>query len=387
MKMSEFNYNDYNRDNSYTDPYQTGSAAGNQSAGGFGGGPKKPKKKKSGGRKMRSVVAAALVFGLVAGGTTYGVSAIGNHFLTSGSQISSTADTSGTAASGELTSQTTSTDTADGTVESVASYAMPSMVTISTLSVEQMRSYFGGTQSYEVQGAGTGIIISEDDSYYYIATNAHVVEGATQLSVGFVDESAAEGTIKGEDDENDIAVVAVKKSDVSDDTKSQIKVATVGDSDNLALGEQVVAIGNALGYGQSVTSGYVSALNRELQTANDDGSTSTSDGLIQTDAAINPGNSGGALLNMSGEVIGINEAKSSTTSSGVTVDNIGYAIPMAKALPIIKSLISGEGSTSSSGSQSSNSGSQSSGSGSQSSGSGSQSSQGQSGSLFGSMFG
>jgi serine protease Do len=353
--MSE--YNDYNWNNSGSDPYETDHtnfADKNVNNGTFSSGPKKPKKKKNGAKKMRTIVASALVFGLVAGGTTYGVSTIGNHFLTSGSQLSSTADTSSTAASGELTSQTTSTTaTTDGTVESVASYAMPSMVTISTLSVEQMQSYFGGVQNYEVEGAGTGIIISEDDDYYYIATNAHVVEGATQLSVGFVDESAVEGTIKGEDDDNDIAVVEVKKSDVSDDTKSQITVATVGDSDELALGEQVVAIGNALGYGQSVTSGYVSALNRDLETTNDNGTTSTSEGLIQTDAAINPGNSGGALLNMSGEVIGINEAKSSTTSSGVTVDNIGYAIPMAKALPIIKSLISGEGSASSSSSSSS----------------------------------
>ena len=367
--MSE--YNNYNWNNE------------DLSGGTSGSGPKRPKKRKSGAKKMRTIVASALVFGLVAGGTTYGVSAIGSHFLTSGSQLSQASEPSGTAASGELTSQTTSkTGTADGTVEGVASYAMPSMVTISTLSVEQMQSYFGGTQSYEVQGAGSGIIISEDDDCYYIATNAHVVEGAAQLSVGFVDESAVQGTIRGEDDENDIAVVAVKKSDVSDDTKSQIKVASVGDSDDLALGEQVVASGNALGYGQSVTSGYVSALNRDLEAANDDGTTSTSSGLIQTDAAINPGNSGGALLNMSGEVIGINEAKSSATSSGVTVDNIGYAIPMAKALPIIKSLISGDGSTSTADQSGQSQSSQSSQS---QSGRNSQSQNGRSG--FGSLFG
>lgn len=343
--MGEYNDNNWNQNtNGYSDNTydQYGTNAG-------GDKPKKPggKKKRGAGKKMRSVIATALVFGLVAGGTMYGVSAVGTHFLTSGSELSETADTDTTdTTNAELTSQTTESETTDGTVESVASYAMPSMVTISTLSVEQMQNYFGGTQSYEVEGAGTGIIISEDDDYYYIATNAHVVEGAQQLSVGFVDESAAEGTIKGEDDENDIAVVAVSKSDVSEDTQSQIKVATVGDSDELALGEQVVAIGNALGYGQSVTSGYVSALDRELTVSNDDGSTSTSSGLIQTDAAINSGNSGGALLNMSGEVIGINEAKSSTTSSGVTVDNIGYAIPMSKAMPIIESLINGESTSS-----------------------------------------
>jgi serine protease Do len=337
--MREFDYNNPEQNNEET---YTG-ATEERASGTPGGKRKKPKRKKG---RMKRVVASALVFGLVAGGTTYGVAAIGNHFLTSSSQLSESASSSGATAS--LTSQKTTTTSTDGTVESVASVAMPSMVTISTISVEQMQSFFGGQQNVEVQGAGTGIIIAEDDDSYYIATNAHVVEGATQLSVGFVDETAVEGTIKGEDDDNDIAVVEVKKSDVSEDTQSKITVATVGDSDELALGEQVVAIGNALGYGQSVTSGYVSALNRELSVSNDDGSTSTSDGLIQTDAAINSGNSGGALLNMSGEVIGINEAKSSTTSSGVTVDNIGYAIPMSKALPIIQSLIKGEGSTSSS---------------------------------------
>ncbi len=172
-----------------------------------------------------------------------------------------------------------------------------------------------------------------------IATNNHVVEGADSLSVGFVDESAVEGQIKGTDADNDLAVVAVKLSDISSDTMNQIKIATIGDSDDLVLGEQVVAIGNALGYGQSVTSGYVSALNRDLQLTDNSGNTINSTGLIQTDAPINSGNSGGALLNMNGELIGINEAKSSTTQSGTTVDGIGFAIPINKAEESLQSLM------------------------------------------------
>lgn len=180
-------------------------------------------------------------------------------------------------------------------MEEVTKNAMPSLVTISTMSVEEMRNFFGGTQKYEVEGAGTGVIVGKNDSELLIATNNHVVEGASSLSVGFIDESTAEGSVKGTDADNDLAVVSVKLSDIPDDTMKQIKIATVGDSDDLELGEQVVAIGNALGYGQSVTCGYVSALDRDLTLTDESGATINSTGLIQTDAAINPGNSGGAL--------------------------------------------------------------------------------------------
>ena len=224
----------------------------------------------------------------------------------------------------------------------VADNAMPSVVTISTMSVEEMRSFFGGTQQYEVEGAGTGVIIGENDTELLIATNNHVVEGASSLSVGFIDESTVSAEIKGTDAENDLAVISVKLSDISTDTMNQIKIASIGDSDELQLGEQVVAIGNALGYGQSVTSGYVSALNRDLSLTDESGNTINSTGLIQTDAAINPGNSGGALLNMNGELIGINEAKSGTTSSGTTVDNIGFAIPINKAQESLQNLMNQE---------------------------------------------
>ena len=174
---------------------------------------------------------------------------------------------------------------------------------------------------------------------FSLLPNNHVVEGATSLSVGFIDESTAEAEVKGTDADNDLAVVSVKLSDISSDTMNQIKIASIGDSDDLELGQQVVAIGNALGYGQSVTCGYVSALNRSLTLTDENGTTINSTGLIQTDAAINPGNSGGALLNMKGELVGINEAKSSSTPDGSSVDNIGFAIPIDKAEESLKDLM------------------------------------------------
>ena len=260
-----------------------------------------------------------------------------------------------TAADGSVTEETVSADstgltadfdgTADGTVADVAARAMSSLVTISCTSVEEMTSMFGQRQQYESSSAGSGVIIGSGDTELYIATNNHVIDGATIVSIGFVDETAVAGTVKGADAENDLAVVAVQLSDIPEDTMNQISIATVGDSDALVLGDQVVAIGNALGIGQSVTSGYVSAFDRDLTLQGTDGSTITSTGLIQTDASINSGNSGGGLFNMKGELIAINEAKSSTTSSGVTVDNMGFAIPMAKAVPILQSLIDGSAST------------------------------------------
>ena len=271
----------------------------------------------------------ALVFGLIAGGTMYGVNAAANR-LYSQNHISQTDTTEA------------STSESSSGVAQVADNAMPSVVTISTMSVEEMRSFFGGTQQYEVEGAGTGVIIGKNDTELLIATNNHVVEGASSLSVGFIDESTVSAEIKGTDAENDLAVISVKLSDISTDTMNQIKIASIGDSDELQLGEQVVAIGNALGYGQSVTSGYVSALNRDLSLTDESGNTINSTGLIQTDAAINPGNSGGALLNMNGELIGINEAKSGTTSSGTTVDNIGFAIPINKAQESLQNLMNQE---------------------------------------------
>lgn len=294
------------------------------------------KKPMTTGKKWATVVAMALVFGLIAGGTMFGVNAAGNYLAGNGSASNQVGQTQTTSSDSNSSS---SDGSGQGTVAEVAKNAMPSVVTISTMSVEEMRNFFGGTQQYEVQGAGTGVIVGENDTELLIATNNHVVEGATSLSVGFIDEESAAGEVKGTDVNNDLAVVSVKLSDIPEDTMNQIKIATVGDSDDLQLGDQVVAIGNALGYGQSVTSGYVSALDRDLTLTDQSGTTINSTGLIQTDAAINEGNSGGALLNMKGELIGINEAKSSSTSTGAAVDNIGFAIPIDKAEESLQQLM------------------------------------------------
>lgn len=294
------------------------------------------KKPMTTGKKWVTVVAMALVFGLIAGGTMFGVNAAGNYLAGNDSSSDQVGQTQTTSSDSNSSS---SEGSGQGTVAEVAKNAMPSVVTISTMSVEEMRSFFGGTQQYEVEGAGTGVIVGENDTELLIATNNHVVEGATSLSVGFIDEESAAGEVKGTDVNNDLAVVSVKLSDIPEDTMNQIKIATVGDSDDLQLGDQVVAIGNALGYGQSVTSGYVSALDRDLTLTDQSGTTINSTGLIQTDAAINEGNSGGALLNMKGELIGINEAKSSSTSTGAAVDNIGFAIPIDKAEESLQQLM------------------------------------------------
>ena len=294
------------------------------------------KKPMTTGKKWVTVVAMALVFGLIAGGTMFGVNAAGNYLAGNDSSSDQVGQTQTTSSDSNSSS---SDGSGQGTVAEVAKNAMPSVVTISTMSVEEMRSFFGGTQQYEVEGAGTGVIVGENDTELLIATNNHVVEGATSLSVGFIDEESAAGEVKGTDVNNDLAVVSVKLSDIPEDTMNQIKIATVGDSDDRQLGDQVVAIGNALGYGQSVTSGYVSALDRDLTLTDQSGTTINSTGLIQTDAAINEGNSGGALLNMKGELIGINEAKSSSTSTGAAVDNIGFAIPIDKAEESLQQLM------------------------------------------------
>ena len=332
--MSEQNYNE-NRSTEYhytgeqldqTTGYQSGGYQSNAYQTPHQN-PKKAKKPLSMGKKWAIVIAMALVFGLVAGSTMVGVNAVGSLVF---DREDKTAQLQQTEIAGNA-GTTEHTEGSTGTVSEVAANAMPSLVTISTMTVEEMRNFFGGTQQYEVQGAGTGVIVGENDKELLIATNYHVVEGASSLSVGFIDEHSVEAAVKGSDVNNDLAVVAVKLSDIPDDTMEQIKIATIGDSDTLQLGDQVVAIGNALGYGQSVTSGYVSALDRDLTLTYGDGTTIQSTGLIQTDAAINSGNSGGALLNMKGELIGINEAKSSGSSSGASVDNIGFAIPIDKA--------------------------------------------------------
>ena len=240
-----------------------------------------------------------------------------------------TAKTAQTVDGAKLTTSSSSTGTSD--VATIAKNAMPSIVSITNMSVQEVQSFFGGTQQQESTSVGSGIIIGQTDSELLILTNNHVVEGNEKLTVSFVDNESVEANVKGTDSTKDLAVVAVKISDVKDSTMDEIAVATMGDSSKLEVGEQVVAIGNALGYGQSVTSGIVSATERTLDGY--EGGT-----LIQTDAAINPGNSGGALLNSNGEVIGINTAKVATDS----VEGMGYAIPISDASDTIQNLMNQE---------------------------------------------
>lgn len=234
-------------------------------------------------------------------------------------------------------------------VSEIASEALPSIVSITTKSVQEVQNYFGmygmygyapQQQEQEVEGSGSGIIVGKNDDELLIATNYHVVEGADTLSVAFTDGNAVEAFVKGFDEERDLAVVSVSLDDVKDDTMDAISIAKIGSSDDLKVGEQVIAIGNALGYGQSVTTGIVSAKNRRMDSDNNtvtDGSDDSSDGvnLIQTDAAINPGNSGGALLNMEGEVVGINSAKLASTE----VEGMGYAIAISDVTDILQNLM------------------------------------------------
>ena len=229
----------------------------------------------------------------------------------------------------KLTTSSSSTGTSD--IATIAKNAMPSIVSITNMSVQEVQSFFGGTQQQESTSVGSGIIIGQTDSELLILTNNHVVEGNEKLTVSFVDNESVEANVKGTDSTKDLAVVAVKISDVKDSTMDKIAVATMGDSSKLEVGEQVVAIGNALGYGQSVTSGIVSATERTLDGY--EGGT-----LIQTDAAINPGNSGGALLNANGEVIGINSAKINSSA----VEGMGFAIPISDASDVIQNLMNKE---------------------------------------------
>ena len=229
-------------------------------------------------------------------------------------------------------------------VSDIAAEGMKSVVSITTKSVQDVQNYlgyygFGGSQGYttqqEVEGSGSGIIVGKNDDNLLIATNYHVVEGADTVSVTCIDGETYEATVNGYDEDKDLAVVSVALSDISDDTLDEIEVATIGSSDDLKVGEQVIAIGNALGYGQSVTTGIVSAKNRKLDENGQADEDSDGTNLIQTDAAINPGNSGGALLNMKGEVVGINSAKLASTE----VEGMGYAIAISDVSDVLENLM------------------------------------------------
>ena len=288
----------------------------------------KPKKNRKVPKPVK-LVCAGVAFGLVASVTFQTGNYVGTKVFGTTTTNGKTAKTAQTVDGAKLTTSSSSTGTSD--VATIAKNAMPSIVSITNMSVQEVQSFFGGTQQQESTSVGSGIIIGQTDSELLILTNNHVVEGNEKLTVSFVDNESVEANVKGTDSTKDLAVVAVKISDVKDSTMDEVAVATMGDSSKLEVGEQVVAIGNALGYGQSVTSGIVSATERTLDGY--EGGT-----LIQTDAAINPGNSGGALLNSNGEVIGINTAKVATDS----VEGMGYAIPISDASDTIQNLMNQE---------------------------------------------
>jgi serine protease Do len=273
--------------------------------------------------KFIKVISLALVFGIVASVAFQATNLVADRFLgtTESREVKSVDNTKISQSTGE---------TAKSDIASIAEEVMPSVVSITNLSVQQVQSFFGGIQEQESKSVGSGIIISQNDSELLIITNNHVVEGNETLTVSFVDEESVEAQVKGTDATKDLAVIAVQTKKIKDTTMDQIKVASLGNSDQLQVGESVIAIGNALGYGQSVTSGIVSATGRELDGIDEK--------LIQTDAAINPGNSGGALLNANGEVIGINTAKVATD----TVEGMGYAIPISSVSDIIENLMNQE---------------------------------------------
>ena len=305
-------------------------------------------------KKIGAIALSAVLFGGVAGGTFQAV----NHFAGSTTAAATTTTAQQTTSNSSLlkAAATSSSSTSTGTmdVSTIAKNAMPSIVSITNQSVQEVQNYFSmfgygaqTPQTEETTSCGSGIIIGKNDTELLIVTNNHVVEDADTLSVSFVNNQVCKANIKGTDADNDLAVIAVPLSEIPDDTMSSIAVATMGDSDSIEVGEQVVAIGNALGYGQSVTTGIISAANRVIDS--DSSSDGSSDGTtadtsstdttgktyLQTDAAINPGNSGGALLNMNGEVIGINSAKLASTE----VEGMGYAISMNDAYDTIEELM------------------------------------------------
>ena len=333
-------------DNQYS-YYNPNETEGNTSNGttfynnGQGDDGKTPKKKKEH-KKMPKAVAVtglALMFGVVSSATFLTTNYVGTKVLKLGTTQKSTSTTSTSAVTSNASlTKTSSVVTSD--VSSVVENVMPSIVSITNMSVQEVQNYFGGTSKQESESAGTGIIISQNDSELLVVTNNHVVAGSDTLTVTFADGNSVEANIKGTDSEYDVAVVAVPLDSISEDTKKAISVATLGDSTELKVGEPAIAIGNALGYGQSVTTGVISALNRSVsETDQTTGETTESSvKLIQTDAAINPGNSGGALVNASGEVIGINSSK----LVGDSVEGVGYAIPISEVSDLIENLMNQE---------------------------------------------
>ena len=305
-------------------------------------GKKSKKSKKSGGfgAKLGKTAAIALVFGLVAGITFQSVAIVTDKFYDKDSTAAvedasegTTEDSGDSVASGTTTSTSSVNTTVTSDVSEIAESVLPAIVQVTNAGLTEYQTFFGTFQQ-ESTSAGSGIIVSQDEDYIYIATNNHVVSGAETLTITFNDGEAVEGTIKGTDSSCDLAVVSVEIKDIPNETLSAIKVATLGDSDATSVGEAAIVIGNAMGYGTSVTTGIISAKDREVSITDEEGNIVTNS-LLQTDAAVNPGNSGGALLNAKGEVIGIVSAKLSDT----TVEGMGYAIPISYAWDIIEQMV------------------------------------------------
>ena len=328
---NQYNYYDPNKEdkNNIFDEQPQGMDGGQPGMNG------QPPKKHHKCPRWAKLAGSAVAFGVIASCTFMGVNAVaGKYFGTNTTQqtSSSKATTSKNSDSSSTLKLSQSSSTVTSDVSDIVNNAMPSVVAITNMSVQEVQSYFGGTQQQESTSCGSGIIIGKNDSELLIVTNNHVVEGAETLTVSFANETSVEASIKGTDSSKDLAVVAVPLDSIDDDTMNAISIITLGDSDKLQVGEPVIAIGNALGYGQSVTTGIVSALDRNLDMEGFDSK------LIQTDAAINPGNSGGALLNANGELIGINTAKVNANA----VEGMGYAIPISDATSVIENLMNRE---------------------------------------------
>ena len=295
--------------------------------------PREPKEKKKMPRAV-AVVGLALLFGVVSSSVFLTSNLVGSKVL--GLEKNTESKETASKVSGTTLTKSSSVVTSD--VSGVVENVMPSVVSITNLSVQEVQNFFGGVSQQESESAGSGIIISQTDEELLIVTNYHVIAGSETLTVTFDDETSLEANIKGTDSEHDLAVIAVPLDTISSDTMEAIAVATLGDSTKLQIGEPAIVIGNALGYGQSVTTGVISALNRQNSATDaQTGEEVTSDiKLIQTDAAINPGNSGGALVNANGEVVGINSSK----IAGTTVEGMGYAIPISDVMDILDNLMS-----------------------------------------------
>ena len=315
--------NQYNYYNPYDNQFQNNYSQGENNH------QKKSKKI----TKVIAVIGLAIIFGIVSSGVFLSTSYIGTNILGLNKNSNSDVKTSTTAV-------TKSSSVVTSDVSSIVNDVMPSVVAITNMSVQEVQNFWGQTSQYQSESCGTGIIIAKTDNELLIVTNNHVIADNESLTVTFDDDTSVDADVKGTDPEHDLAVIAVPLNQVSSETMEKIAVATLGDSTALQVGEPAIAIGNAMGYGQSVTTGVISAVNRESTTTDEQTGETEETGvkLIQTDAAINPGNSGGPLVNANGEVIGINSSKLAST----TVEGMGYAIPISDVSDIIDNLMNQE---------------------------------------------